>query len=108
MHASVHSWLSSPLHLFFTELPLYLLLGLCCGSVSTALTRSAELSTTLFNRLENRTKLPATCLPVIGGLVVGLLSLSFPEILYWGFQNLNELVAAHPLLPGPEVCSCKQ
>ncbi|CAI5987165.1 unnamed protein product [Closterium sp. NIES-65] len=82
------------------ELPLYLLLGLCCGGVSIALTRSARLATDAFDRLLLLSPLPPALLPALGGLSVGVISLAYPEVLYWGFQNINDLLGSRPLASG--------
>ncbi|CAI5528810.1 unnamed protein product [Closterium sp. Naga37s-1] len=85
------------------ELPLYLLLGLCCGGVSIALTRSARLATDAFDRLLLLSLLPPALLPALGGLSVGVISLAYPEVLYWGFQNINDLLGSRPLASAPQV-----
>ncbi|GJP55844.1 hypothetical protein CLOM_g14867 [Closterium sp. NIES-68] len=85
------------------ELPLYLLLGLCCGGVSIALNRSARLATHAFDRLLLVSPLPPALLPAIGGLSVGVISLAYPEVLYWGFQNINDLLGSRPLASAPQV-----
>ncbi|CAI5464710.1 unnamed protein product [Closterium sp. Yama58-4] len=85
------------------ELPLYLLLGLCCGGVSIALTRSARLATHAFDRLLLLSPLPPALLPALGGLSVGVISLAYPEVLYWGFQNINDLLGSRPLASAPQV-----
>ncbi|CAI5965601.1 unnamed protein product [Closterium sp. NIES-64] len=85
------------------ELPLYLLLGLCCGGVSIALTRSARLATDAFDRLLLLSPLPPALLPALGGLSVGVISLAYPEVLYWGFQNINDLLGSRPLASAPQV-----
>ncbi|CAI7790723.1 unnamed protein product [Closterium sp. NIES-53] len=85
------------------ELPLYLLLGLCCGGVSIALTRSAHFATDAFDRLLLLSPLPPALLPALGGLSVGVISLAYPEVLYWGFQNINDLLGSRPLASAPQV-----
>ncbi|CAI5464277.1 unnamed protein product [Closterium sp. Yama58-4] len=83
------------------ELPLYLLLGLCCGGVSISLTRSAAFFSSVFDGLEANTAVPPVLLPAIGGLGIGVISLVYPEVLYWGFQNVNDLITSHPLVASP-------
>ncbi|CAI5989289.1 unnamed protein product [Closterium sp. NIES-64] len=83
------------------ELPLYLLLGLCCGGVSISLTRSAAFFSSMFDGLEANTAVPPVLLPAIGGLGIGVISLVYPEVLYWGFQNVNDLITSHPLVASP-------
>lgn len=83
--------------LFFpTELPLYLLLGLFCGLVSIGLTKGSAVASQGFERLRTVGGIHPFFLPSFGGLTVGVLALAYPEILYWGWINVNDLLA-----PGP-------
>ncbi|OMP03872.1 Cystathionine beta-synthase, core [Corchorus olitorius] len=38
--------------------------------------------------------------PGVGGLSVGLIALAYPEILYWGFQNVDILLESRPFVKG--------
>lgn len=38
--------------------------------------------------------------PVLGGLIVGLIALAYPEILYWGFENVDILLESRPSVKG--------
>ncbi|KAH7427198.1 hypothetical protein KP509_10G033900 [Ceratopteris richardii] len=83
------------------ELPLYLVLGLFCGLVSVALMKCTNLSTSFFQKLKSETGIPDIVLPPLGSLCVGLMALTYPEILYWGFQNVDYLLESRPLQKGP-------
>ncbi|KAL2650577.1 hypothetical protein R1flu_018705 [Riccia fluitans] len=85
-----------------TELPLYLLLGVLCGLVSVTLTKGSAYATTWFEWLQKTTGLPPGFLPPLGGLCVGLVSLQYPEVLYWGFANVDVLLESQfPWVKGP-------
>ncbi|KAK7258283.1 hypothetical protein RIF29_23854 [Crotalaria pallida] len=82
------------------ELPLYLLLGILCGLVSLALSRCTSYMITVIDNLDKATAIPRASFPVFGGLSVGLIALLYPEILYWGFENVDILLESRPLLKG--------
>lgn len=44
--------------------------------------------------------IPKAVFPVMGGLTVGLIALVFPEILYWGFENVDILLESRPFVKG--------
>ncbi|XP_052140352.1 chloride channel protein CLC-e isoform X2 [Oryza glaberrima] len=83
-----------------TELPLYLLLGIFCGLVSTTLSRCTALSMEIVESLQTATGLPKAASPALGGLIVGLLALVYPEVLYWGFENVDILLESRPFTSG--------
>lgn len=83
-----------------TELPLYLLLGVFCGLVSIALSRCTSLAMETVESLQRTTGLPKPACPALGGLIVGLLALMYPEVLYWGFENVDILLESRPFTSG--------
>lgn len=83
------------------ELPLYLVLGILCGLVSVALTKCTSFSTLAFQKLKAITGIPDAFLPPLGSLFVGFMALAYPEVLYWGFENVNILLESRPLQKGP-------
>ncbi|KAI5060189.1 hypothetical protein GOP47_0024609 [Adiantum capillus-veneris] len=83
------------------ELPLYLVLGFFCGLVSVALTKCTNLSTAAFQKLKALTGIPDIFLPPLGSLCVGFMALAYPEVLYWGFQNVDILLESRPLQRSP-------
>lgn len=83
-----------------SELPLYLLLGIFCGLVSTTLSRCTALSMEIVESLQTATGLPKAASPALGGLIVGLLALVYPEVLYWGFENVDILLESRPFTSG--------
>ncbi|RDY12065.1 Chloride channel protein CLC-e, partial [Mucuna pruriens] len=83
-----------------SELPLYLLLGILCGLVSLALSRCTSYMLTIVDNLHKATGIPRASFPVLGGLSVGLIALIYPEILYWGFENVDILLESRPFVKG--------
>ncbi|TVT98933.1 hypothetical protein EJB05_55746 [Eragrostis curvula] len=81
------------------ELPLYLLLGVFCGLVSIALSRCTSLAMETVGSLQ-KAGLPKSASPALGGLIVGLLALMYPEVLYWGFENVDVLLESRPFTSG--------
>lgn len=82
------------------ELPLYLLLGILCGLVSLALTKCTSYLLVSVDNLQRATGVPRAAFPVLCGLTVGIIALAYPEILYWGFQNVNILLESQPFVKG--------
>lgn len=93
------------------ELPLYMVLGLVSGTVSFAFSRAANLSQAVFVgdygsdrfRMGVRSLSPAFK-PVIGGILCGLVGIKFPQILFFGYDCLNPLLANNSL-PTPLLLS---
>lgn len=82
------------------ELPLYLLLGAMSGLVAFVFSQTAKLFKNLFDGevgpepLRDAAKsLPNGAKPVIGGLICGLIGMAFPQILFFGYETLNSLLA---------------
>jgi len=82
------------------ELPLYLLLGAASGVVAFVFSQTAKLAKALFDGeagpepLRNAAKsLPKGAKPIIGGLLCGVIGLVFPQILFFGYETLNSLLA---------------
>ncbi|XP_020681402.1 chloride channel protein CLC-e [Dendrobium catenatum] len=83
-----------------SELPLYLLLGILCGLVSLALSRCTSFALKVADNLQNAIGLQKALFPALGGLTVGLIALAYPEVLYWGFQNVDILLESRPYVNG--------
>ncbi|CAA7016626.1 unnamed protein product [Microthlaspi erraticum] len=82
------------------ELPLYLLLGALCGLVSLALSRCTSYMTSAVDSLNKDSGIPKAVFPVMGGLTVGIIALVYPEVLYWGFENVDILLESRPFVKG--------
>lgn len=50
----------------------------------------------IVDNLHNSVGIPRALFPVLGGLTVGLIALAYPEILYWGFENVDILLESSP------------
>ncbi|RAL41218.1 hypothetical protein DM860_010012 [Cuscuta australis] len=85
------------------ELPLYLLLGILCGLVSLALSRCTSLMLLAVCNIQQAIGTPKLAFPILGGLSVGLIALAYPEVLYWGFENVDILLESRPLVKGLSV-----
>ncbi|KAL6214219.1 hypothetical protein ACLB2K_013657 [Fragaria x ananassa] len=83
-----------------TELPLYLLLGVLCGLVSLTFSKCTSYMLLVIDNLQKATSLPRSLFPLLGGLSVGLIALAYPEILYWGFENVDILLESRPFVKG--------
>ncbi|EPS60951.1 hypothetical protein M569_13849, partial [Genlisea aurea] len=80
-----------------SELPLYLLLGLVCGLVSLSLSKLTSFMLAVSDTVQSNLGIPKAAFPIVGGSTVGLIALAYPEILYWGFQNVDTLLESRPL-----------
>jgi H+/Cl- antiporter ClcA len=82
------------------ELPLYLLLGVISGFVAFSFSKAANWSQAFFSGEVGGESiqsfmscLPEPVKPVIGGFACGLVGLVFPQILFFGYETLNSLLA---------------
>jgi H+/Cl- antiporter ClcA len=89
------------------ELPLYMLLGVVAGGVAFTFSEFAKLSQGFFNGQvgplgvrEFMGKLPIWTKPMIGGLFCGIVGIFFPQILFFGYETLNSLLAKSSLPVG--------
>ena len=87
--------LSSPL----VELPLYVLMGVLSGLVAFAFAQLSKEVSQIYNgegpewSKNTIAAMPEFWKPVTGGLVCGLVGLVFPQILFFGYETLNGLLA---------------
>ncbi|XP_022763849.1 chloride channel protein CLC-e isoform X3 [Durio zibethinus] len=82
------------------ELPLYLLLGILCGLVSLTFSKLTSYLLGAVDDLNKDVGIPKPMFPVVGGLTVGVIALAYPEILYWGFENVDILIESRPFVKG--------
>lgn len=71
-----------------------------CGVVSLALSKCTSYMLGVVDDVHEATGVPKAVFPVLGGLSVGLIALAYPEILYWGFQNVDILLESRPFVKG--------
>jgi H+/Cl- antiporter ClcA len=86
------------------ELPLYLLLGAISGCVAFLFSRVANLSQSFFagdlgtdSMRSAMHSLPPFAKPLLGGLSCGIVGLYYPQILFFGYETLNSLLANNSL-----------
>lgn len=86
------------------ELPLYLLLGGVSGVVAFIFSQMAKLSNAFFAGnagpsavRDSMRSLPSATKPVVGGILCGVVGLWFPQILFFGYETLNALLANNTL-----------
>ena len=86
------------------ELPLYLLLGTLSGLVAFVFSRMSDSSKQIFSGtlgpepLRNlMSSIPDVLKPVLGGLFCGIVGIYYPQILFFGYETLNNLLAKNSL-----------
>lgn len=86
------------------ELPMYLLLGVTSGIVAGIFTFCAQLSKAFFDGnagpevvQDGMRLLPKWTKPIIGGLTCGVVGIAYPQILFFGYETLNTLLANNSL-----------
>ncbi|GAV84795.1 CBS domain-containing protein/Voltage_CLC domain-containing protein [Cephalotus follicularis] len=85
------------------ELPLYLLLGILCGLISLTLSKCTSYMFVIVDNIQKTFGIPKAVFPVLGGLTTGMIALAYPEILYWGFENVDTLLESRPFVKGLSV-----
>ncbi len=75
----------------YYELPLYLLLGLIAGGVAMVYVRTLYGTENFFERL----KCPPWLKPALGGLLLGILFLFFPQVYGVGYSSMVEALDGH-------------
>ena len=86
------------------ELPLYLILGSLSGVVAFLFNQSSNASSQLFAgdfgppQVRNMmSSIPNAAKPMVGGLLCGLVGLLFPQILFFGYENISALLKNNAL-----------
>jgi len=75
------------------ELPLYIGLGLLVGGASIAFKSVLDLGRRLFGEAPGLRKVPAFFKPAIGGVACGIVAVYYPQILFFGYDTLDALLA---------------
>lgn len=83
---------------FYGELPAFLILGLVCGLVATALMRSIFLAEDVGNRIQEMTGLPRWLRPAVAGAMLGGLAIWFPHIIGVGYETTSDALTGQLLL----------
>jgi CIC family chloride channel protein len=74
----------------YWEIPVYFLLGLAAGIIGLAFMRAISLVEDAFDR----TRVPVALRPAMGGFCVGLMAISWPQVLGVGYQSINLVLTA--------------
>ncbi|GAB4295370.1 MAG: chloride channel protein [Roseovarius sp.] len=74
---------------FYGELPAFLLLGLFCGLVATALMHAMLFAEDMANHMQRRTRLPRWLRPALAGALLGLIAIPFPHIIGVGYETTS-------------------
>lgn len=75
----------------FFELPLYMILGLACGAISVAFTKSRDFFTEMFSS-GIFSSVPPQLHPLFGGLACGVTAVFVPQTLFVGYATLDQLI----------------
>ncbi|MCP4568521.1 MAG: chloride channel protein [FCB group bacterium] len=67
------------------EIPLYVALGVVCGGVAVAFTRTLGWAEDFFDNL----KIPETVKPAIGGMLLGVIGIFFPQVFADGYNTID-------------------
>lgn len=83
---------------FYGELPAFLILGLLCGLVATALMRAIFLAEDVGNRIQAATGLPRWLRPAVSGAMLGGMAIWFPHIIGVGYETTSAALTGSLLL----------
>ncbi len=83
---------------FYVELPAFLILGLVCGLVATALMHAIFFADDLANHVQKRIALPRWLRPALAGALLGLLAIWFPHIIGVGYETTTAALTGKLLL----------
>ncbi|MEO0774805.1 MAG: chloride channel protein [Pseudomonadota bacterium] len=72
---------------FYVELPAFLLLGILCGLVASALMYAVFFAEDVGNLLQERVSLPRWLRPVVAGAMLGGIAIWFPHIIGVGYET---------------------
>lgn len=78
----------------FVEIPLYILLGIIIGIVAVFYIRIFYWVRDFFQKL----KLPCQLKPILGGFLVGLIGIAFPQVMGDGYHYIEEVLAGNGVL----------
>ncbi len=83
---------------FYVELPAFLLLGLLCGVVATALMHAIFFAEDWANYVQERIRLPRWLRPMVAGILLGGLAIWFPHIIGVGYETTSAALTGELLL----------
>lgn len=68
--------------------------------VSLTLSWCTSFALNLVENFHKDTGVTKAVFPALGGLTVGVIALAYPEVLYWGFENVDILLESRPFVNG--------
>jgi CIC family chloride channel protein len=74
---------------FYIELPAFLILGLLCGLVATALMKAIFWADDVGTYVQRRAGIPRWMRPAIAGLMLGMLAIWYPHIIGVGYETTS-------------------
>lgn len=81
-------------HFHAPELPFFILLGVACAGLAWLMTRTLYLCEEFFEEL----KIWFPLVPALGGLIVGIIAIFYPQVLGTGYSVIADLLSKpHPL-----------
>ena len=83
---------------FYVELPAFLILGLICGLVATALMLAIFFAEDFANHVQRRINLPRYLRPAVAGALLGGLAIWFPHIIGVGYETTTAALSGDLLL----------
>ena len=83
---------------FYVELPAFLILGLICGLVATALMHAVFFAEDFANHVQRRINLPRWLRPAVAGVFLGTLAIWFPHIIGVGYETTTAALTGQLLL----------
>ena len=83
---------------FYSELPAFILLGLCSGLVAVILMKSIFWADDIGNALQDLTGLKRWARPALAGILLGCLAIWFPHIVGVGYETISEALTGQILL----------
>ncbi|MFD1157465.1 chloride channel protein [Roseovarius aestuarii] len=83
---------------FYVELPAFLILGLICGLVATALMHAVFFAEDFATHVQRRINLPRWLRPAVAGALLGGLAIWFPHIIGVGYETTTAALSGELLL----------
>lgn len=83
---------------FYAELPAFLILGLFCGLVATAMMQAIFFTEDVAEDWQNRLRIPRWLRPAVAGALLGLMAIWFPHIIGVGYETTSAALTGELLL----------
>ena len=83
---------------FYVELPAYLLLGLLCGLVATALMQAIFFADDVASHVQVKLRMKRWLRPAVSGAMLGLIAIWFPHIIGVGYETTSAALTGQLVL----------